>query len=968
MIGANFRRPPGAPKTLALASLVALAVVTPGLHAQASIDREINFVRALAREMRLISLAQGELERLQQSFRSAGDQDRIAQLKVEFALYAARSSGDRTQQRTDYKKALDNSKELLERASDADVQRDSRRTLAEAAQEFGQFLIEELEIAREEDPDRVEELEEEAGATFRLGIEACDSVMQELEADKHKTPQHLLEYCLVWRRKGALLRENARAVKDDRGHLIDSAMLEIEEMVLEIGEENALGLRGLFELAMCYEVADSPKDAIDGYQSTIKQILYTLNKAQEGEIDLPAETGALLYDMMQEVYAYLGDMLFERGDVEAANKLFAEFRENIAKFGQTAGDLLDLCDPRFGHLTFLAECRLLADSGQPDKVKQALATAQIINEKHPRDYVGIKAKSVLREILKAQEELVSGTLLFEVAKGEYQNGNYEEAIKGFRRAVASMSAQEQDELALEAYDWLGKSYRNTDRWLESTLAMQHGLQKFGQKQDGTEHDKAGEIADSLDRMVTWLKSLTKSDPALTPVYSMCEPLVLKYSEAGVGKIHWKNGNDLFQSGKYVEAAKAYSQVPVDFLHYELAQARQAKALEAVGQFEQALAVTSAYRQWLQTKDAVLDPKRTDKAQVRELAIRESDFAEARIDFISAYGSMKFNIEKDTSKYPPALAKMRAFIANYSEQGDLNVLKALDALGRMHADLGELDQAEEAYTRIKNKDQTRASRLATVIFAVYLDHAENLTKELDAAITGGKDQATIDNVSAELRAARASLCSLGTDYMRSAPKPQLGILVNTMNLFELLGDWKKVDEVAKKTLALYGEDAASANIIDLSVRPKIGQALLEQGKFDQALTMLQAAEQANPQQFELKRLICRALGGWFYINNSGRGIRQVALGRPKDAYDKYVTEYKQWALRPGNDKYSLPWYRYHWESYWFAKQAGLEDDDYAEYARKIYRSTIQIDNGAGLRAIGADGTALFRFFELNPPPR
>ena len=968
MIGANFWPSLRAIKPLALATLAILGSFSSPLQAQSNIEREIAFVRALAREMRLISLAEGELERLAQIFRSAGDQDRIAQLKVELALYAARLSSDRAQQRTAYKKALENSKELLERASDPDVQRDSRRTMAEAAQEFGQFLIEELEIAREEDPDRVKELEEEAGATFRMGIEACDKVMADLEADKNKSPRNLLEYCLVWRRKGALLRENARAVKDDRSHLIDSAMLEIEEMVLEIGEENALGLRGLFELAMCYEVADSPEDAIDGYMSTIEQIVTTLNDAKEGELDLPAETGALLYDMMQEVYAYLGEMLFERGDVEAATELFAQFRENLAKFGAEGDDLIELCDPRFGHLTFLAECRLLAESGDPDKVRQALATAQIINGKHPFDYVGIKAKSVLREILAAQDALVSGALLFEVAKGEYQNENYEAAIKGFRRAIAAMSSDEQDVMGLEAYDWLGKSYRNTDRWLESALAMQRGLQKYGKNQDGTENDKATDVADSLDRMVTYLKGLTKSDPAMEPVYQMCEPLVLQYSKAGVGKIHWKNGNDKFQGGEYADAAASYQQVPADYLYFELAKARVAKALEAAGQFEQAQAAINTYREWLQTKDAVLDPKRTDRAQVRELAVRENDFTEARIAFVSAYGSKARGIEKDTSKYPAALEKMNAFVANHGEKGERNVVKALDAVGRMHADLGQLDQAEEAYTRIKNKDKNRASRLATVIFAVYLDHLNNLKQELDAAITGDKGTAAIEKISSEIRKNRTSLCNLGIDYMRNAPRPQLGILVNTMNAFEALGDWQKVDEVAKKTLDLYGnsDDTEIAKVIDLSVRPKIGEALLEQGKFDQAYQMLTQAEAANPQQYELKRLICRALGGWYYINNQGRGIRQVALGRPKEAYDKYVTEYKRWALRPGVDKYSLDWYRYQWEAYWFAREAGAKDSNYADYARSIYRTTIKIDGGAGLKALGADGLALAKFFELNPP--
>ena len=49
------------------------------------------------------------------------------------------------------------------------------------------------------------------------------------------------------------------------------------------------------------------------------------------------------------------------------------------------------------------------------------------------------------------------------------------------------------------------------------------------------------------------------------------------------------------------------------------------------------------------------------------------------------------------------------------------------------------------------------------------------------------------------------------------------------------------------------------------------ALLQQRKCDKALEMLLIAEQANPTQYELKRLICRALGGWGYFSKAGRFI-------------------------------------------------------------------------------------------------
>ncbi|MGE3171136.1 MAG: tetratricopeptide repeat protein [Planctomycetota bacterium] len=965
MIHRTRCRPSGPATRSFFATAIALGTLVTSAAAQAPtpIDREMTFVRGLARELGLVSLAQSELARLEQSYKSSSDQDRILQLRVEVSLFGARIKQNRTEQRADYKKALDQSKELLERSSDTVVQRDARATLAEAAQEFGQFLNEELEIARVDAPETVEELENEAKEVFILGVESCDSVMRTLEPET-KDPQKKLEYGLTWMRKGVLMREHGRAVKQDRGHLIDRAIGELEEMVLEVGEETALGLRGLFEIAQCYEVAGKVPTAIDAYRGTIDSIAMTLNSE---DTELSGETLAFLFDMMQEVYAHLSELLFEQGQMDAAKDLFQSFHDNLAKFGEKGLDPLDVCHPRHGHLTFLVECRFLAESGDPKKVQQALAMVQKINDKHPSDYVGVKAKAVLSDILEAQKSLVSGKLLFEIAKGEYQNNNHEAAIQGLRRALAAMNADEQQELGLEAYDMLGKCFAATDRYLESVLALQQGLRKFGNKGDGSEADSASDVADRLDRAVTALKSVTKNDANLKPVFDGAEPLVLEFSTAGAGKVHWKNGNKNFGERNWEAAAAAYAQVPLDFLYYELARARMVKAYSGAGDFQKARAGIDAYRQWLETKEAVLDPKRTDKAQVREFAVREMDFTQAFMAYAEAYGDSGLKIEKDTAKYPRAIELLQAFVANHGQSKESSLAQAIDYLGRLHSDLGDLAKANTAYMQLKDLDEGRASRLASVIFAAQLDHAENISKELDAAFATDKPGADVEKLRNDLRQARTQLTGLGIEYMRNSQQPQLGILVHTMNAFERLGDWKKVDEVAQKALQLYGSetDERTKDVIDLTVRPKIGEALLQQRQFQQALDMLLAAEQANPNQYELKRLICKALGGWFYINQSGRGVKEPALGRFKEAYDKYFTEYRTWALRD-NQKYTLDWYRFQWESYWFAKQAGEKDSTYKEYAASIFRVTGALDKFAGLKALGQDGMTLFTYFDLNRP--
>jgi hypothetical protein len=937
--------------------VLVLGSLAPALFAQQQrLDREIGFVRALAREMRFIELAKEEADRLASEFRGAGDQDKIAQLAVEVAYYGARSRGDRTQQRQLFKEAIDKSKELIDRSSDVTVQVEARATLANASQEFGQFLVEEIDIAREEDPERVKELEEEAATVFRAGIEACTKVMDNLRPLR-KDPEKDIEYYLMWMRRGVLSREQARAVKADRGVYIARAVEDLTEMVLESGEETAIGLRGLFEIAQCHEVEGKVGDSIDLYKGTVGQIALSLE--QGDELGLSGEMQAFLFEMMQEVYVRTAEVMIREGSPETGT-LFTQFRENMTKFGEKGRDVFDVVSEQWGHLMLLAESRFLAESGDATKVAQALAMTQKINDRHPNDYVGVKAKAVLRDILEVQSSLVSGALLFEVGKGEFQNKNYEEAIKGLRRAIGAMTEPEQQKLGLEAWQLLGTSFGLSDRYLEAILALTQGLQKFG----AGDKDRASDAADVLDRAMSQQKRTTKNDPFFDPLYGEAASQIATYSVTGGSKLFWKGANEAFNDKKYAEAIAEYAKIQPDFLYYELGKVRAAKAQSAAGDFAAARQTLQAFRDWAAAN--AIDARDTGKQQVRGMAVAEAEYTEVQMLYSEARGDEQLKLAKDLTKYPTAIDKARTFVTNFAKDGDAYMPTVLAYLGRLHADLGELDMAEQVYAQLKQKDEVRASRLATEVFKEYQDQVVSLNKELDQTIAKGKDDAAIAAATSALDAVRSKLLALGLDYIGNAPKPQLGVLIGTMQAAEKLSQWKRVDEVARKTLDLYGADAdaSTQRIVDQLVRPMIGEALLRQQRFQEAYDMLIAAEKANPTQWEIKRQICRALGGWFEFSATGAPLRIAGLDKPADAYLKYWTEYKTWGLRPDVKKYSLDWYRFHWEAFWFAKQAGEKNGEYKAYADSLYRIAKATDNFETLRSHGVDGLSLLRNFQFN----
>ena len=958
MISLSARLPGAKPAAL----LLALAALSSSLFAQDKLGREINFVRALAKDMRFIELAKAEADRLAGEFRGAGDQDQIAQLAVEVAYYGARSRSDRGQQRALFKETVEKSQELIGRSSDGDVKLQAQSTLANATQDFGQFLIEELDIARSESPERVAELQAEAIDVLKAGKEACRDVRNALESQR-SDPQKEIEFFLMWMKEAVLTREQAKADKENRGVLVDRSVEELEEMVLEAGEESALGLRGLFEIAQCYEVKCEIGEAIQWYTDTIEQITTALEEAQEGNLDLSFEMQGFLFGMMQEVYVRAGETMAREG-ADGTAELFANFRGHIEAFGEEGADIFDVVSEGYGHLMLLAESRWKAESGDPEKVQEALAMTQRINDKHPADYVGVKAKAVLADILALQKNLVSGALLFEVGKGDLQKKNYEPAIKSLRAAIAAMTPSEKQELGMQAHLMLGNAYRRTDRQLEAILALVEGARLYGDKADPTSND----AGDAIDRAVSAHKRETKDDAYFQTFWNDAINEAAKINTGGADKVAFKEGTKLFNERKWVEAAEQFAKVTPEYVYYEQAAVRVARAYASAGDFAKSREALAAYRKYVAENE--LHARDTGKQQVRQLALASGAYNDVQIAYYEARGNKEFGIERDLAKYGAAVEAVNSFVTNYAADGEAYVPQVLAFLGRLHVDTGALDQAEQAYTQLKGKDATRAARLATEIFQEYQNQVKGLIAERDKGISDGKTDAQLAEQNAAIDAAQRKLTALGTDYIKNSPEPQLAILVNTMLAWEQLAEWERVDEVAKQTLERYGDvaDEQSKRVVDQLVRPMVGEALLQQRRFQEAYDMLIAAEEANPAQWELKRQIARALGGWFEFSNTGAAVREPGLDRPVEAYIRYYGDpeksYRIWATRPEIKKFSLEWYRFMWESYWFAKQAGKKDSKYADTAAKFFRIARSTNEFATLLTYGAEGKKIHSYFMSN----
>jgi hypothetical protein len=914
-----------------------------------AIKRQVEFIRSLARDLGFVALAQEETDRLLKDKRAADEFKLVAQLGIEISLHGAKGiRNDREKQRTLFKDALDRSREFIDRYRGDAAALPAQITLTEACFEYGRFLADEIEIARSDAPEKVKELEEQAATVFQLGKDTCEEVMSSLSSPAKTDAEAKLKRGVAWLRKGILLREHARAVKKDRDYLATSARSTLEDLAITYGEETILGMRAMFEGSQVDEVVGQTETAADAYRETTNAIFEALT-----ELEMPPTSRELLGSMMQEGYEHLTATQLTLGKTDDVLATVKEFDERLKKIDADE-------DPRFGHSVRLNYARALAESGDKAKVSEALGIAAKINDAHPADLVGLKAKNLLRDILAMQASLVSGELLYQVALGDLQSRRYEPAAQGFKRAIGAMNADEARRFGMLSHLNLARCFGAQMRPLEATYALRAGLKRF-QDADPAAAQDASRL---LEQALRQLRQFTKNDTAFDALAAECTAIAAAAGGTkSQDKLAWSDASEKMEQNKYQEAAEAYAKLTPESPFYELALVRQVQAWKAAKQADRAVAAAEAYRKW--RASAANDDK---PANNRQLAEAELEFNLGDLAYMQATGEI--GGKKDPTKFQEVVAKLSDYPDKFGKVAPQLAQFAYDLLARAHVELGDRDKAEEAYRNLaKLAPQSQmVPKLSTVIFTSHYERVKALSTELEGLIKDNSPK--VKEVAEQLATARRATVAFGRDYARSAAKPQYSMLFISLQSADELRDWTAAQELATKLIDEYGNDPAQKEKVDTLVRPILGKILLRQQKFREAYDMLVAAEKQldaggklKAAAFPVKQLICQALGGWQEVDQRGDVVSYPGLGKPDEAYEKHWTEVRKFALseQRGITDFSLPWYEFHWEAYLYATLAAPKDSKYKGYADKLYRIASSTDNFETLKKLGPRGEELAQLF-------
>lgn len=937
---------------------------TPILRAQdQKLAREVEFVRSLATELRFISLATEQVESLQMTYKDSEDFKLVSQLGIEISLIGAQIHPNREERRRLFREALEQSKKFIERYAGEPVADAALLTMVRASYEYGAFLVEELELAREEAPDQIKGLEESAAQVYREGVDACDDAMEKLEHDREAGSRHEQDYFMCWLYKGMLLRENAKAVRADRDYLALAARDTLEEMIFEMGEDSILGMRAYFEMSQVGEALGDYASAVRDYKDTIDSIDKILG---DEDLQISASAKELLFGLMQQAYDRAANSLFLSGNSEEVLSFVQEFREHVKSLGTEGADIYDIAD----HSVLLTEARAMAESGDPAKVGSALDQVREINRRHPNDFIGAKAKAVLKDILDVQSTMVSGSLMLEVAKGDYQAKNYEAAIKGLKRAYAAMVPAERETKGLELWTIAGRCYGSQKRYLEASLALCDALEHHGQTPDGDPEF----TADNLERTWNGYLRQTKSDndPALSALKDRVTTLLGSFGGTdSEGKLLYNTASRDLQEGRIDQAIQNFERVPEGTPYFEPAKGRLVICWQRKGDFSKARGLIDAYESWLQTPAAIVPEENSAARANRGATMATMDYYKSFIEYQQASGASGGN--QDPTKYPSIIDSLADFRTRHGSYAENFMPRVFDIVARLQAELGEVDQAEATYRSLRKEfpGSPLGSMLATVIFSAHTDYMKSVEVEYDALLSSDPDRQQTQAATEKLTLARQAALNSGLEYTRNSPAPQYSVMWNSILIATDLRDWNTVEDLGKKLIERYGGDAKYSDRVERRVKEKVGEAYLRQGNFKSAVELLAAAEEAakaaGRPNYPVTRLLCLALGGWVEFDENGTRVIIAGLDKADEAYEKYWSDYKRYALNSSRtEDYDINWYRFYWECYQFANRAIDKDSKFKNRARTLYNSAEAGENFESLKNLGPEGVDIANLFTSYPP--
>jgi tetratricopeptide (TPR) repeat protein len=290
------------------------------------------------------------------------------------------------------------------------------------------------------------------------------------------------------------------------------------------------------------------------------------------------------------------------------------------------------------------------------------------------------------------------------------------------------------------------------------------------------------------------------------------------------------------------------------------------------------------------------------------------------------------------------------------------------------DLEKLDEAELEYTSFR-KDfpkEPLLANLAIVLFNAHGNTIDAIEQEIKALEGDPAKARELREAEGRMRAEIRKTLSFANNYMAVESVPDYGLLRNSSKYAARIKDWKTAEMFLEKILAVYGPKPERQAALDTFIKPELAEIKMEQGKFNEALPLLDDAIKLRPNFLPLYRLKARCLGGWIKLDEGGQMERTQGLQEYQKAYDllwgtgapdqrAYRTFVEQ-----KFEKHSFEWYQFQLEMLDMAQKLSTQNSDFKRAVESFHRIAKSTDDFETLKGFGKKGQDLFLLFERLKP--
>ncbi len=929
----------------------------PSASASTNLAEELRYARALAARFQFLDLAEDVIANVEGQRLGPEEQEFLTLARAQIFGEAARFQSDPDRRRELFNQALGAYEAFLKKHPLSPNISEARRAYVELGATYG--LLAEQDLA-EASGARATELKDRAVERLTAIAAFTGTAVADFGEPATLDQIQRRDLAQMMLSRGQLLLQLGRLLGDEGTFYLDSGESALEQLIYLMGDDTGWGMNAYILIAEIQLTRESAEDALATTEWVVDRAIPMAAdrwNALIAELSLTRADKDARWSFVEVGVPLAMRCARELGQQETSLRFALYFYNTLSRegFSLSQRGYLTLIDvgrellnaggvlggsPAAGTLEWFETLEDAQAGGHAvrnirSSTELALTLASRASDDNPRSYVQTQAQRLVSDAITLPGVVVSADVLFQAAFGDLNSGDYEAAVRAFKRVLSNADASDRVLFGGKVYLNIGRALQRQGRLLEAAMAFEEGARRYS-----GDAESAILAAPEFYRAIGAVRRRSAGDPVVEALYLEAERVATDLGSSDSGDIFLRQGQRASDEGRFAEAREIFQQVPADSRTREAATVKAAIALYAAGDLEAARAELTEYvGVFVRDPRNRLGPQDGARIERRKLAVAEASYYLGRIAL-------------DQKRWDDVITRLANFESEHPGQNEL-AAAALDhsataelERGNYDAARGYLEQLEARY-----RDNPRTGAVATRLYNTLVALHDNAKAVGDVERT------------AELKGQMVQLLSLSN---RLNPNPTYQSLRDEGLFWLEVGDPAKSEAALRRFIQAYGELSQLAQQREVIVLPALGRSLLEQRRAQEAYDVLATLVPAAADKGDTRRpsvdtaqTYVRSIAGWI----EGEGSEPVIV--PGIGGASRLDEARQWQskISAARESWSCDWYASEAESVWIMIQQGRLDSTRMETARRAITglaARLGQDFALIREACGGDTTVQRRF--------